>query len=57
MFLTIPDCFIEVNAQKYLQMLLLATKYFHRGKEMSVKSMHLRTSNSYYTYRVCRQST
>ena len=42
MFLTISACFTEVNVQKFLQMLLLATKYFHSGKEMSVKSMYFK---------------
>ena len=42
MFLTIPACSAEVNVQKYPQMLLLATKYFHGGKEMSVKSMYFK---------------
>lgn len=41
-FLTIPACSTEVNVQKYPQILLLATKYFHGGKEMSVKSMYFK---------------
>lgn len=42
MLLTIPACAAEVNVQKHPQMLLLATKYFHGGKEMSVKSMYFK---------------
>lgn len=40
--LTIPAWYTEVRVQKYLHMLLLATKYFHRGKEMSVKSIRFK---------------
>lgn len=42
MCLTIPAYYTKVNVQKCLLMLLLATKYFHGGKEISVKSMHFK---------------
>lgn len=51
----IPACYTEeVNVQKYLHMLLLATEYFHRGKEMSVKSMHFK--NIIFLYLSCVQA-